>query len=50
MNDFSRGSVNSALLRNCLAHTGEAINSMLDLGIEMELIPDTYGVGFRGRI
>lgn len=49
MNDFSRGSVNSALLRNCLAHTGEAINSMLDLGIEMELIPDTYGVGFRGR-
>ena len=49
MNDFSRGSVNSALLRNCLAHTGEAIDTMLDLGIEMELIPDTYGVGFRGR-
>ena len=49
MNDFSRGSVNSALLRNCLAHTGEAIDAMLDLGIEMELIPDTYGVGFRGR-
>ncbi|MEC4174920.1 FAD-binding protein [Adlercreutzia sp. R7] len=49
MNDFSRGSVNSALLRNCLAHTGEAINTMLDLGIGMDLIPDTYGVGFRGR-
>lgn len=49
MNDFSRGSVNSALLRNCLAHTGEAIDAMLDLGIEMELNPDTYGVGFRGR-
>ena len=49
MNDFSRGSVNSALLRNCLAHTGGAIDAMLDLGIEMELIPDTYGVGFRGR-
>ncbi len=49
MNDFSRGSVNSALLRNCLAHTGEAIDTMLDLGIGMELIPDTYGVGFRGR-
>lgn len=49
MNEFSRGSVNSALLRNCLAHTGEAIDAMLDLGIEMELIPDTYGVGFRGR-
>lgn len=49
MNDFSRGSVNSALLRNCLANTGEAIDTMLDLGIEMTLIPDTYGVGFRGR-
>ncbi|MEC4273664.1 FAD-binding protein [Adlercreutzia sp. R25] len=49
MNDFSRGSVNSALLRNCLAHTGEAIDTMLDLGIGMDLIPDTYGVGFRGR-
>ena len=49
MNDFSRGSVNSALLRNCLAHTGGAIDAMLDLGIGMELIPDTYGVGFRGR-
>lgn len=49
MNDFSRGSVNSALLRNCLAHTGEAIDAMLDLGIGMDLIPDTYGVGFRGR-
>lgn len=49
MNDFSRGSVNSALLRNCLAHTGEAIDAMLDLGIAMDLIPDTYGVGFRGR-
>lgn len=49
MNDFSRGSVNSALLRNCLAHTGQAIDAMLDLGIPMELIPDTYGVGFRGR-
>lgn len=49
MNDFSRGSVNSALLRNCLAHTGEAIDSMLDMGISMVLIEDTYGVGFRGR-
>lgn len=49
MNEFSRGSVNGALLRNTLSHTGEAINTMLDLGIPMELIPDTYGVGFRGR-
>ena len=49
MNEFSRGSVNGALLHNTLAHTGEAINTMLDLGIPMALIPDTYGVGFRGR-
>ncbi|WP_080801958.1 FAD-dependent oxidoreductase [Arabiibacter massiliensis] len=49
MNDFARGSVNGALLRNTLANTGEAINTMLDLGIPMQLIPDTYGVGFRGR-
>lgn len=49
MNDFSRGSVNSALLRNCLAHTGQAVDAMSDLGIQMELMEDTYGVGFRGR-
>ncbi|MEG0758113.1 MAG: FAD-dependent oxidoreductase, partial [Raoultibacter sp.] len=49
MNEFSRTSVNGALLRNTLAHTGEAINTMLDLGIPMDLIPDSYGVGFRGR-
>lgn len=49
MNEFSRTSVNGALLRNTLAHTGDAINTMLDLGIPMDLIPDSYGVGFRGR-
>lgn len=49
MNEFSRTSVNGALLRNTLACTGEAIDTMLDLGIPMTLIPDSYGVGFRGR-
>lgn len=49
MNEFSRTSVNGALLRNALAHTGDAIDTMLDLGIPMTLIPDSYGVGFRGR-
>lgn len=49
MNEFSRTSVNGALLRNTLSHTGDAINTMLDLGIPMTLIPDSYGVGFRGR-
>ena len=32
MYDFSRASVNGALLRNCLAGTSEALNSMIDLG------------------
>ena len=49
MNEFSRTSVNGALLRNTLSYTGDAINTMLDLGIPMTLIPDSYGVGFRGR-
>lgn len=49
MYNFSRTAVDAPLLRNCIANTGEAIDAMLDLGIEMVLIPDTYGVGFRGR-
>lgn len=49
MYNFSRSAVDAALLRNCIANTGQAINDMLDLGIGMTLIPDTYGVGFRGR-
>lgn len=49
MNEFSRTSVNGALLRRCLSCTGTAIDTMLDLGIGMTLKEDTYGVGFRGR-
>lgn len=49
MYDFSRASVNGALLRNCLAGTSEALNSMIDLGMPMSLWPDVYGNGFRAR-
>ena len=49
MYEFSRGGVNGRLLRKVLACTGTAINTMCDLGIEMFLMEDTYGVGFRGR-
>ncbi len=47
--DFSNTTVDAKLLKNVLARTGEAINSMDDLGVEMFLIPDTYGVGYRAR-
>lgn len=49
MYDFSRTSVNGALLRNCVAGTSDALNSMIDLGMPMSLWPDVYGNGFRAR-
>ena len=49
MYDFSRSSVNGALLRNCVAGTSDALNTMIDLGMPMSLWPDVYGNGFRAR-
>lgn len=49
MYDFSRTGVNGKLLRNSLACTSDAINTMIDLGIPMTLWPDVYGNGFRAR-
>ncbi len=49
MYEYSRTAVNAALLRNCVINSGKAVNDMLELGIPMVLMPDTYGVGFRGR-
>lgn len=49
MYDFSRTSVNGALLRKCVAGTSDALNSMIDLGMPMSLWPDVYGNGFRAR-
>ena len=49
MYDFSRGTVNSALLRSALAE-GPAVEAWLDkLGIKLHLMPDNYGVGYRAR-
>ena len=39
MYDFSRSSVNGALLRNCVAGTSDALNTMIDLGMPMSLWP-----------
>ncbi len=49
MYDFSRSGVNGTLLRNSLACTSDALNSMIDLGLPMSLWPDVYGNGFRAR-
>lgn len=49
MYNFSRTSVNGKLLRNSLAGTTYAIDSMCDFGVPMTLWPDVYGNGFRAR-
>jgi fumarate reductase flavoprotein subunit len=49
MYEFSNTAVNGKLLRKVLAHTGKAIDDMLDLGIEMYLWEDAYDNGFRAR-
>lgn len=46
---FSRGTVNARLLRKAL-DKGAAVESIFrENGVELELLPDTYGVGFRAR-
>lgn len=49
MANWARHTVNEALLWEVLGCTGIAVNWMEELGIELELLPDTYGVGFRAR-
>lgn len=50
MNAYANHTVNSALLRNVLECTGEALDTMSEeLGIPLFVMEDTYGVGFRGR-
>ena len=49
MYNFSNTAVNGKLLKKVLACTGQAIDDMMDLGIEMELWPDAYDNGFRAR-
>ena len=49
MYDFSRTSVNGRLLKKVIACTGEAVDNLYDLGVEMYLWPDAYDNGFRAR-
>lgn len=49
MYGFSRGTVHAALLHNALEKGREVESVLLDAGITMMLLEDTYGVGFRAR-
>ena len=49
MNEFTNNTINSALLRNTLEVTGETLDMMTDLGMDIYLRQDAYGVGFRAR-
>ncbi len=49
MYGFTRGTVNAGLLR-CALEKGHLVEEIFsECGIEMELLPDNYGVGFRAR-
>ncbi len=49
MYNFSNTSVNGKLLRKVLGRSGQAMDTMMDLGIKMSLWPDVYDNGFRAR-
>ncbi len=49
MYDYARGGVNAALLKNVVSCTGEAVDTLRELGVEFSLDEDVYGVGFRAR-
>lgn len=49
MYGFSRGTVHAGLLRNAIARGREVETALQEAGIEMTLLEDTYGVGFRAR-
>mgnify|MGYP003314109922 CR=1 FL=1 len=46
---FTRGTVNAGLLHHALEKGKDVEQIFSNCGIEMELLPDTYGVGFRAR-
>lgn len=49
MYNYARGNVNGALLRKVTYRTGEAVDTMRELGIDFSLNEDVYGMGFRQR-
>ena len=47
MMDFAKGTVNSVLVRKCLAASTDVINTWADLGCEISVASsDLYGIGF----
>lgn len=49
MYEYSRGTVHAGLLRNAIDKGREVETALQEAGIEMTLMEDTYGVGFRAR-
>ena len=49
MSGFANSTINDSLLRKTLEVTGETIDMLDDLGLNVYLRPDSYGVGFRAR-
>ena len=47
--EFSRGTVNGSLLRKCINEGEQVVSNFVDNGVEMKLMVDAYGVGFRAR-
>lgn len=43
---FAEGTVNQALVRRCLEASGKVIDTLSDLGVEIIVGADRYGVGF----
>lgn len=46
---YTRGTVHAGLLRNAIDKGSRVEEILLEAGINLELWPDTYGVGFRAR-
>lgn len=49
MSAFGNNTINDSLLHKTLAVTGETIDLLDDLGLDVYLRQDAYGVGFRAR-
>lgn len=47
--DHANGTVNAKALKESVEGSGVAVDALLDLGVDMELWQDAYGVGYRAR-
>jgi len=46
---FSRGTVDGNLLRKCIGQGERVVSNFMDNGVNMGLMKDSYGMGFRAR-